>query len=129
MSLIYLAALLVSLGGMLLLDWRHRLFLWRRPGPAILTLLAGTALLIATDLVAISLGLFRMGDSPLMTGVTLAPHLPIEEPIFLLLLCQLTMVLHEVSRRWLRRRQGELALGGAGQGAPSQGASGEARHG
>ena len=34
MGAIYLAALLVSLGCMLLLDWRFRLFFWRAPAAA-----------------------------------------------------------------------------------------------
>lgn len=89
----YLAALLVSLGGMLLLDWRHRLFLWRAPVRALLTLAAGVALLLIADWVGIVYGVFEIGETPYLTGIVLAPELPLEEPLFLLFLCQLTMVL------------------------------------
>lgn len=99
MNLIYLAALAVSLAGVVVLDARYRLFLWWHPLRAVITLGVGVALLLAVDLVAISLGLFRMGDSPYLSGIALAPHLPLEEPIFLLMLCQLTMVLYEGARR------------------------------
>lgn len=99
MNLIYLTALAISLAGVVVLDARYRLFLWRHPLRAVITLLVGVALLLAVDVVAISFGLFRMGDSPYLSGITLAPHLPLEEPIFLLMLCQLTMVLHEGARR------------------------------
>jgi len=101
----YLAALLVSIGGMLVLDQRYRLFLWRAPGRAALTLGVGTALLLAVDFVAIALGVFKVGDSPLLSGVMLAPHLPLEEPLFLLFLCLITMVAHELVRR-IRSRRG-----------------------
>ena len=105
MSFVYLAALLVSIGGTLVLDARFRLFLWRAPRAAVLTLLIGTAALLAVDLVAIALGIFRVGDSPLMTGVMLAPHLPLEEPVFLLFLCQLTMVAASGAERVLTGRR------------------------
>ena len=106
MSLVYLAALLVSIGGMLLLDARRRLFLWRSPGRALATLGIGTAALLGVDLLAIGLGIFRVGGSPLMTGILLAPHLPLEEPLFLAFLCQLTMVVHELVRRMRPPRPG-----------------------
>ena len=89
---LYLAALLVSLAGMLLLDWRHRLFLWRSPLRALLVLAAGVALLLAADAVGIAAGVFEIGETPYLTGIVVAPELPIEEPLFLLFLCQLTMV-------------------------------------
>ncbi len=104
MSLGYLAALLVSIAGMLALDARYRLFLWRSPARAALTLAIGVALLLAADLTAIALGVFRVGDSPLLSGVMLAPHLPLEEPLFLVFLCLITMVVHELVQRVRARR-------------------------
>ncbi len=107
MNLGYLAALLVSIAGMLVLDARYRLFLWRSPARAALTLAVGVALLLAADLAAIALGVFRVGDSPLLSGVMLAPHLPVEEPVFLVFLCLITMVVHELVRRISGRRRTE----------------------
>jgi len=106
-NLVYLGALLAAIAGMLVLDARHRLFLWRSPGRALATLAIGTGALLVVDLVAIALGIFRVGDSPLMTGIMLAPHLPLEEPVFLLFLCLLTMVVHELARRMRRTDRGE----------------------
>ncbi|PZQ92054.1 MAG: lycopene cyclase domain-containing protein [Leifsonia xyli] len=105
MSLGYLGALLVSIAGMLVLDARYRLFLWRAPRAAALTLLVGVGLLLAVDLLAIALGVFRVGDSPALSGVMLAPHLPLEEPVFLVFLCLLTMVVHGLVRRMRRARR------------------------
>jgi lycopene cyclase domain-containing protein len=105
MSVGYLTALLVSTAGMLVLDARYRLFLWRSPARAALTLGVGVVLLLAIDLAAIALGVFRVGDSPLLSGIMLAPHLPVEEPVFLVFLCLLTMVVHELAQRLRARRR------------------------
>ncbi|MGX1793531.1 lycopene cyclase domain-containing protein [Microbacterium sp. NPDC055312] len=93
MSAAYLIALLVSLAGMVLLDVRHRLFLGRDPARAVIVLLLGTAFFLLWDLAGIGLGIFFRDDGAFATGILLAPELPIEEPIFLLFLCELTMVL------------------------------------
>ena len=37
--MIYLLVLLAVIGCMALLDWRHRLFLWARPGAALVVLM------------------------------------------------------------------------------------------
>lgn len=106
---LYLGALLFSLAGMLLLDWRHRLFLWRAPRRALLTLAAGVVLMLAADAVGIFCGIFEIGETPYLTGIVLAPELPLEEPLFLLFLCQLTMVLVTGTERvlaWWAGRSG-----------------------
>lgn len=104
MSLVYLACLLVSLAGVVALDLRHRLFLGRAPSRAIAVLLAGTAFFLAWDLAGIGLGIFFRAETSFMTGVLLAPELPLEEPVFLLFLCELTMVLVCAAERRLDRR-------------------------
>ena len=93
MSLAYLTALLVSLACVTAVDLRFRLFLGARPAHAAIVLAAGCALFLAWDLAGIGLGIFLRGAGPYMTGILLAPHLPIEEPVFLLFLCEITMVL------------------------------------
>ena len=48
--MVYLLTLLAVIGCMALLDWRHRLFLWARPGAALVVLavgLAGRAIVLA----------------------------------------------------------------------------------
>lgn len=91
MSILYLVALLLSLGGMIVLDWRFRLFFWRSPGRAATVLGIGLAFFLAWDLVGICLGIFHRGETAVMTGVLLAPELPLEELLFLSFLCYLTM--------------------------------------
>ena len=95
MSLAYLACLLVALGSLVLLDRRFALVFWRggtarRAG---LVLAAGLVFFLAWDVLGIALGVFARGRSPWMTGIELAPQLPLEEPVFLVFLCYLTLVL------------------------------------
>ena len=100
MSLLYAAALLVSLGGMVALDRRSRLFFFADARRAAIVLAAGVAFFVVWDLIGIGLGIFIRGESPYMTGVLLAPELPVEEIGFLTLLCYLTMNLYgALSRR------------------------------
>jgi len=54
---------------------------------------AGVLFLLAWDLLGIALGIFARGENPYMTGILLAPQLPLEELFFLTFLCYLVMVL------------------------------------
>ena len=74
MPLLYLAALLGSAFCMGLLDHRFRVVLWRAPRRAALVLVIGVAFFLLWDLAAIAAGHYGMGQSPLMTGIMLAPE-------------------------------------------------------
>lgn len=91
MSLVYLCALLVSITGMVVLDRRFRLFFWSDARRAAIVLAAGVVLFLVWDLFGIGLGIFFRGQTPFMTGLLVAPELPVEEILFLVLLCYLTM--------------------------------------
>jgi lycopene cyclase domain-containing protein len=91
MSFLYLAALLVSITGMVLLDRRHTLFFWVDSRRATIVLTTGVLFFLAWDLTGISSGVFFRGEGPWMTGILLAPELPIEEVFFLTLLSYMTM--------------------------------------
>jgi lycopene cyclase domain-containing protein len=103
-SLLYLACLLLSLGAMVLLDARFRLVFWRDARRAAIVLVVGLLFFLAWDAAGIALGVFARGDSPILTGVDLAPELPLEEVFFLLFLCYLTLVLISGARALLDRR-------------------------
>lgn len=105
MSFVYLAILLVSLGGMVLIDRRWRLSFWRDARRAGWSLAAGVALLLIADLVGIALGVFYRSSTWAMTGVLLAPELPLEELFFLAFLVYLTMNLLAAFTRVRDRRR------------------------
>lgn len=104
MSLLYLAALLVSLTGMVVLDRRFRLFFWADPRRAAIVLAVGVGFFLIWDAFGIGLGIFFRGETAFMTGILIAPELPLEEVFFLALLCYLTMNLHGAFARLFVRR-------------------------
>ncbi|MES2867146.1 MULTISPECIES: lycopene cyclase domain-containing protein [Microbacterium] len=93
MNLVYAASLLLTLACLVLLDVRFRLVFARTPARSAVVLLAGLAFFTVWDAVGIGLGVFRHVDSRWATGILLAPQFPIEELLFLVFLCYLTLVL------------------------------------
>ena len=91
MSFLYLGGLLFALLGMVVLDLRFRLFFGRAPLRAAIVLVLGVAFFLGWDAAGVGLGIFFRGDLALLTGVQLAPEIPVEELFFLVLLCYLTM--------------------------------------
>jgi lycopene cyclase domain-containing protein len=101
---LYLLALVVSIAGIVALDARFRLALWAAPIPVSIAVLIATLFFVAWDAVGIGAGVFVRGDSPLLLGIDLFPHLPLEEPVFLAFLCYLALVVHAAALRLRRRR-------------------------
>ena len=104
MQFLYLVALLIALTGMVMLDRRFTLFFWRSPWRAAAVLLAGLVFFVVWDLAGIGLGIFFRGETDFMTGLQVAPELPVEELFFLTLLGYLTMNLYAGIERWRARR-------------------------
>ena len=93
MSLLYLASLLVAIIGIALLDWTHKLAFFGgfRVRSAVIVVLS-VLFFLAWDVVGISEGIFFRGSGPWMTGILLAPELPIEEVFFLIVLSYSTLI-------------------------------------
>jgi lycopene cyclase domain-containing protein len=104
MNLLYLAGLLVALTGMVVLDVRFRLFFAVAPLRAAVVLATGIAFFLLWDLAGIGLGVFFRGNPAVLTGLQLAPELPVEELFFLALLCYSTMNLYAVATRAVQYR-------------------------
>jgi lycopene cyclase domain-containing protein len=104
MRWLYLAALLLSIAGLLVLDRRFRLFVFAAPLRALLVLAIGVAGFLAWDALGIGAGIFFEGNRALLVGIDLAPQLPLEEVAFLVLLCESTMVATGLARRLIDRR-------------------------
>lgn len=108
MSFAYVAALLVSIAGLGLLDWRYRVAVFAQPRRALATIGIGVAVFLAWDIAGVGLGIFFRGDAGYMTGVQLAPEVPLEELFFLILLNYQTLLLwRALDRR--RERAGSAA--------------------
>lgn len=104
MGLVYLSALLVSTACMVLVDWRYRLFWFRSARLAAVVTVVGLVVLLLADVAGIASGVFLRGDGAIATGVVIAPHMPIEEPIFLVFLIQCTMVVFGLAERIVEKR-------------------------
>ncbi|AKK04972.1 lycopene cyclase domain [Corynebacterium mustelae] len=107
MAFAYLAFLLVSLMCMVLCDWRWTLAFFADAKAATALCLGLVVLFLIWDGLGIATGSFFRGGSDYMTGIILAPELPIEEPIFLFFLSYLTINVTTATRRlyrlWIRR--------------------------
>ncbi|MFJ4108265.1 lycopene cyclase domain-containing protein [Oerskovia enterophila] len=127
----YLGALVVSLGGLAVLDRRFRLAFWADPARTAITLVVGVLFFLAWDVAGLALGIFARGDSPHMTGLQLAPELPVEEAVFLTLLCYNTLLVWRFLDLRLRgrdrREEVRAAAGTAGSAGTTQ--AGEAADG
>ncbi len=93
MSFLYLGALLISLAGIGLLDFRHKLAFF---GGAVVRssviMVVSVSFFLVWDVVGIATGVFFRGGGPWMTGVLLGPELPLEELFFLMVLTYSTLV-------------------------------------
>lgn len=106
MSFFYLAALAISITGMIVLDRRFTLFFWRDGRRATVVLAIGVLFFVVWDLFGISAGVFFRGQTEFMTGVLLATELPLEEIFFLVLLCYLTMNVYGAVVQRIEKRRG-----------------------
>ncbi|BDP99978.1 lycopene cyclase domain-containing protein [Aquiluna sp. KACHI24] len=93
---LYLIALILSILGVGLLDFTHKLALFVDARATLLAVTISVAVFLAWDIVGIINGIFFRGDAPHLSGILLAPELPLEEVFFLTLLCYNTLVVY----RW-----------------------------
>jgi len=106
MSFVYLGALLFSIAGMVILDWRYKLFFWAHWRRATIVMAVGLAFFLIWDIAGVDLGIFFPGNAIVATGWMLAQGVPVEELFFLTLLCYFTMNLFELFGRLTTRLQG-----------------------
>jgi len=98
----YLFALIISIGGLLLIDRRLKLAFWHDKRRTALTLGIGILVFIMWDIVGIKLGIFFKGAGEYMLPFQIAPEFPIEELFFLFLLCYVTLLLFRGLGQWKR---------------------------
>jgi lycopene cyclase domain-containing protein len=95
----YLLILLVSIAGMITLDWKYKLAFFRDAKVAAVNMVLGVAMFSAWDFWGIHLGIFFRGSGQWMTGFQLFPEYPIEELFFLILLNYLALNILEFAQR------------------------------
>ena len=100
MSFIYLSALLISLGGLVALDFRFKLAFAKNPKAAAIAIAIPYLIFVIWDATGIALGIFFKGQSRYLSGIMLAKDFPLEELFFLALLCYTTLI----TATWFARR-------------------------
>lgn len=104
MQYLYLVGLILSITGLGLFDWKFRLGFSTSTKAALLAILIPLAFFLIWDGAGIALGIFFRGQTSHLTGLLLAPELPLEEVFFLFLLNYTTLtVFVAVQRLWARR--------------------------
>lgn len=93
MSFLYLFALVFSLFGLGLADYRYKLALFYDRRRTVLTLFIGVLFFLAWDMAGIVLDIFFVGSGRYLTGLRILPEVPVEEVFFLTLLCYVTLLL------------------------------------
>ncbi len=94
-SFLYLAALLVSIAGLVAIDKKHTLALFRSPMATLGSVGIAVVVFLIWDIVGITLGLFFRGSTPFLSGLLLGPELPLEELFFLILLSYNTLLVYQ----------------------------------
>lgn len=94
-SFFYLAALLISIAGLIGIDKRQKLALFRFPIATISSVGIAVVVFLIWDIVGIALGIFFRGSTPLLSGLLLGPELPLEELFFLILLSYNTLLVYQ----------------------------------
>lgn len=95
----YLAALLVSIGCLMMIDRRFRLAWWADARATLATILLTVAIFIVWDLLGIGLGVFWHGGGAYSLPIRLLPEFPLEELFFLWLLSYVTLLLYTGGRK------------------------------
>jgi lycopene cyclase domain-containing protein len=101
MQWLYFLALIVSISGLVFVDWRHKVAFFYQARRTAITIGSAMILFIIWDLLGIHIGIFYSGHSPFALPFMIAPEFPIEELLFLFLLCYVTLLAYRlVSRQW-----------------------------
>ena len=103
-TIFYLTALVVSLTGLGLLDYTHKLALFAgKIWQTMLTVAVGVAFFLIWDVAGIAAGVFFRGPGPYQTGILIGPELPLEEVFFLTLLCYVILLSYVAVERRLTK--------------------------
>jgi len=100
--LAYLGVLLVSICGLIYIDYRYKLAFWHDARRTTLTIIISMCVFILWDITGIIMGIFLKGVSRYMLPFVIAPQFPVEELFFLFLLSFVTLLLYRGLGRWRR---------------------------
>jgi lycopene cyclase domain-containing protein len=82
-----------------MIDWRHKLALFYDVKRASITIGIGMIIFVVWDLLGIHLGIFFSEHSLYSLPYMIVPNFPIEELLFLFLLCYVTLLIYNGMRK------------------------------
>jgi lycopene cyclase domain-containing protein len=100
----YLIGLVFSIIGLALFDWRFKLGFSTNRKAATLATVIPLIFFLLWDGAGIALGIFFRGETIHLTGLVVAPELPVEELFFLFLLNYSTLTVFIAIKRLLDKR-------------------------
>jgi lycopene cyclase domain-containing protein len=83
---VYPGILIVSLGCLVLVDYKWHLAFWHNRRRALIVLLVSVIFFTIWDIAGIQLAIFSVGADTYRSGLLLGPSFPVEELLFLTLL-------------------------------------------
>jgi lycopene cyclase domain-containing protein len=95
----YLFALTLSVLGLVGIDQRHKIAFFSQPRRAAFTLLVAVPFFLLWDLTGIGFGVFFEQNKSFSVGLDLLPNLPVEELVFLILLCYTLLITYLLAER------------------------------
>lgn len=98
---LYLLFLLLSIGGLAVLDYRFKLAIFYKPKQALYLLVAAVGIFIIWDSAGIAQHIFRIGQNDLLIGLRIG-EFPLEELFFLILLNYSSLIVYCFLRRYAR---------------------------
>jgi lycopene cyclase domain-containing protein len=101
---LYLAGLIFSIIGLGLFDWKFKLGFSTNKKAALLATLLPLIFFLLWDGAGIALGIFFRGETSHLTGLLIAPELPLEELFFLFLLNYSTLTIFITVKRIMAKR-------------------------
>jgi len=101
---LYLAGLIFSIIGLGLFDWKFKLGFSTNKKAALLATLLPLIFFLLWDGAGIALGIFFRGETSHLTGLVIAPELPLEELFFLFLLNYTTLTIFITVKRIMAKR-------------------------
>lgn len=104
MQFAYLAGLIFSTIGLGLFDWKFKLGFSTNRKAALLATLLPLIFFLLWDGAGIALGIFFRGETSHLTGLLIAPELPLEELFFLFLLNYTTLTIFITVKRIMTKR-------------------------
>lgn len=124
-GLAYLLVQLVSFGGILVIDHRWKLAAFRAPAATVLAVTSAVALFLTWDVLGVRSGVFFRGVTDFMTGLTVAPEIPLEEIVFLAFLSYLSLVCATGAARAVEQLGRARSAAGTAESSRTTGSAGD----